>query len=79
MSKLEKKYNFPVVIEKDQDGYFAFIPQLQGCYTQGKTYEGVLENIEEAVKAYLLDLSENEEPMPSENSLVSFTTLEVAV
>ncbi len=30
-------YKFSVVIEKDRDGYFAFCPELQGCYTQGDT------------------------------------------
>lgn len=30
-------YKFSVVIEKDRDGYFAFCPELRGCYTQGDT------------------------------------------
>jgi predicted RNase H-like HicB family nuclease len=37
-------YTFSVVTEKDGDGYFAFCPELQGCYTQGDTYEEVLAN-----------------------------------
>jgi predicted RNase H-like HicB family nuclease len=32
-----EKLLLPVVIEKDADGYFAYCPQLQGCYTQGDT------------------------------------------
>ena len=39
-----KKYRFSVV-ERDEEGYLAFCPELQGCYTQGMTYEEVLENI----------------------------------
>ena len=35
-------HRFTVVIERDEEGYFAFCPELQGCYTQGKTYEEVL-------------------------------------
>src|SRR3990167_5157085 len=34
-----KKLLIEVVLEKDRDGYFAYCPTLQGCYTQGKTYE----------------------------------------
>ena len=30
------------VIEKDEFGYFAQIPELKGCVTQGNTYEEVL-------------------------------------
>ena len=44
------KYNFKVIIEKDEDGVFvAEVPSLPGCYTQGKTYEEVLERIKEAI------------------------------
>jgi len=38
-----KTYRFSIVIEKDEEGYFTFCPELQGCYTQGDTYEEVLE------------------------------------
>jgi len=48
-------YNFPVVIEKDDDGYFAFCPTLQGCFTQGETYEQVLKNIEDAIMLHIVD------------------------
>jgi hypothetical protein len=37
-TKMEK-YTLPVVIEKDEYGYFAMCPALQGCYSQGDTYE----------------------------------------
>ena len=30
------------LIEKDEFGYFAQIPELKGCVTQGKTYEEAL-------------------------------------
>ncbi len=33
-------YKFTVVAEKDEDDlYVASVPLLQGCYTQGQTYE----------------------------------------
>ncbi len=36
---------FVISVEKDDDGYFAHIPAVQGCYAQGDTYEEVLANI----------------------------------
>ena len=49
-----KKINFPVVIEEGEDGYFvAHCPILQGCHTQGKTYEEALANIKEAIELCL--------------------------
>lgn len=44
------RYTFPVVIEKDEDGYFAHCPSLQGCYTRGDTYEEALANIRDAIR-----------------------------
>ena len=49
------KYKFTVVIEKDEHGYFAYCPELQGCYTQGETYEEALENIKDAIKLHVED------------------------
>lgn len=50
-----KRFTFPVVIEKDGDGYFAYCPPLQGCYTQGDTYEEALANIEDAIRRHVED------------------------
>lgn len=36
---------FGVIIEKDDDGYFAHVPALQGCYAQADTYEEALTNL----------------------------------
>ena len=36
------KYRFTVVVERDEDGvYIASCPAMQGCHTQGDTYEEV--------------------------------------
>lgn len=56
-----EKYTLPVLIEKDDDGYFASCPALQGCYSQGGTYEEVLENIKDAIKLHLEDIEESGE------------------
>jgi predicted RNase H-like HicB family nuclease len=67
-----------VVIEKDEEGYFAFCPELQGCYTQGDSYEEALKNIEDAVRLHIEDRIENKEDIPHIES-ISLTSLEVAV
>ena len=44
----------PILIEQDEDGiYVASCPILQGCYSQGDTYEEAVENIKEAIELYL--------------------------
>ena len=73
-----KTYRFSVVVEKDEDGYFAFCPELQGCYTQGNSYEEALENIKDAIRLHLEDrLEVGEEILQPES--ISLTSLEVAV
>lgn len=45
---------FNVVIEKDEHGlYVASVPDIPGCYTQGKTLNQVLERIKEAIEVCL--------------------------
>ena len=69
---------FSVIIEKDEEGYFAHVPALQGCYTQGDTYEEVFENIQDAIKLHLEDISKSGQEIPKPHS-VSLTTVEVSV
>ena len=69
---------FSVVIEKDSEGYFAFCSELQGCYTQGNTYEEVLENVKDAIRLHIEDRIGSGEEIPQAAS-VSLTSLEVAV
>ncbi len=46
-------YTVPVVVEKDADGYFASCPVLQGCYSQGTTYEEALGNLRDAIALHI--------------------------
>ncbi len=73
-----KTYHFSVIIEKDKDGYFAYCPELQGCYTQGDTYEETLENIKDAIQLHIEDRIANGEKILLPES-VSLTSLEVAI
>jgi len=73
-----KKYLFDVVIEKDAHGYYAYCPSLQGCYTQGNTYEDVLARIQDAIRLHVEDRIASGEPLPSVEA-ISVTSLEVAV
>lgn len=71
-------YKFSVIIEKDADGYFAFCPELQGCYTQGDSYEEVLENIKDAINLHVKDRIENGEEIPQFENVI-LTSLDIAI
>lgn len=46
-----------VVLQHDEDGYYAYAPALTGCQTQGDTLEEAMANIREAVEVYLDSLT----------------------
>jgi predicted RNase H-like HicB family nuclease len=51
---------FNAIIEKDDYGYFAFVPSLKGCVSQGDTMEEALRNIKEAIELYIETLNQDE-------------------
>ena len=53
-------YKIIVIIEKDEYGYYAYCPGLDGCQTQGDTLEEALDNMREAIELYLETMPENE-------------------
>ena len=56
---------YRVFIEQDEDGVFvAEAPALPGCISQGDTREEALQNIQEAIAAYLESLNAHNEPIP---------------
>ncbi len=67
-----------VVIEKDGFGYYAYSPELEGCQTQGDSFEEVMTNIKEAIELYLETLS-NEEKQAALSKEILTTSLEVGV
>lgn len=49
-----KAYNYTVLIEQDEEGIFiAKVPDISGCYTQGKSIEEVMKRIKEAIEVCL--------------------------
>lgn len=53
-------YKVSVVLERDPNGYFAYVPELPGCVSQGDSAEEAVENIREAAELYLEDLPAEE-------------------
>ncbi|MBU2609979.1 MAG: type II toxin-antitoxin system HicB family antitoxin [Chloroflexi bacterium] len=59
------KQEFYVIIEQDEDGFFVGeVPQLRGCYTQGRTLDELLKNIREVIELCLEDQPEAQNVLP---------------
>lgn len=71
-------YKVSIVIEKDEHGYYAYCPELEGCQSQGDSIEEVIANIKEAIELYLATLSK-EEIKESLSKEILTTALEVQV
>lgn len=67
-----------VVIEKDENGYYAYAPELKGCQTQGQTLDETMFNIKEAVEVYLETLDSDEQIELSSTDIIT-TSIEVPV
>lgn len=64
---MQRRYTYTVKIEKaDEGGYFATVPALPGCQTQGDTYEEALAHVEEAILGYSEFLQKMGRPVPVE-------------
>jgi predicted RNase H-like HicB family nuclease len=67
-----------VVIEKDEHGYYAFSPELEGCQSQGDTFEEAVANVREAIELYLETLTPEEIRERASREIMT-TSLEVTV
>ena len=50
-----------LILEKHGNDYWATVPELQGCYSVGKSIEDAVDNVREAIKEYLEDVPEGME------------------
>jgi predicted RNase H-like HicB family nuclease len=73
-----KHLTLPIIIEEDSDGYYVSCPALQGCYSQGETYEEAVKNIKDAIRLHIEDRLAGGEDIP-EHTTVSLSTVEIAV
>lgn len=44
---------YKIRLQKSEEGYAVWCPSLPGCWSQGQTEEEALENIKDAIQAYL--------------------------
>jgi predicted RNase H-like HicB family nuclease len=55
---------YAVIFERAETNWAAYVPDLPGCVTTGKTLEETERNIREAISGHLETLREFGEPVP---------------
>jgi len=74
-----KTLKFTAIIEGDQDGYYAYCPELKGCQTQGDTIDAAMSNLREAAELYVETLSPEEvDALAAGSKTILSTSLEVS-
>lgn len=53
-----------VIFEWAGSNYSAYVPDLPGCVSTGKTIEATELNIKEAIELYIDTLKEDDQPVP---------------
>ena len=59
-----------LIYRAEEGGFWAEVPTLPGCYSQGETIEETMSNIKEAIEAHLLALRDEKEEMPTEEEFI---------
>ena len=65
-------YRFLVVIEKANDNYSVYSPDLPGCVATGGTREEAERNMHEAIELHVRGLKEDGLPIPESNSVAEY-------
>jgi len=60
---------YAVVFEQAESNWAAYVPDLPGCITTGKTLEETETNIREAIEGHLRTLREFGDPVPPPTSV----------
>ena len=67
-------------MEQDEAGYFvAECPALKACYTQGRTYEAVIENIRDVISLCLTDLRAKGKQVPEQPEIIGIRRVAVSM
>ncbi len=57
-----------VVVEKSENGFGAYVPDLPGCVAAADTRDEVVSLIQEAIEFYIEGLKESGDPVPEPTS-----------
>jgi predicted RNase H-like HicB family nuclease len=63
---------YAIVIEKAENNYAAYVPDLPGCVATGQTIEETEQQIREAVDLHLRGMREDGLPIPEPSSSVDY-------
>jgi predicted RNase H-like HicB family nuclease len=62
---------YTILIHKaEEGGFWAEVPALPGCFSQGETVEETIANTREAIELHISSLREDGEEIPADNEFI---------
>ena len=68
---------YAIVIEKAKHNYSAYLPDVPGCVTTGRTIPDTIENMKEALAGHLKLMAEDGESPPRGQTAVQYIEVEL--
>ena len=68
------KYVYPAIFTEDEDGYSVRFPDVDGCFTSGRSLQEALEMAEDALCLMLYDMEESAEAIPAASGVNNVQT-----
>jgi predicted RNase H-like HicB family nuclease len=69
-------YRFLIIIETGEHNHSAYVPDLPGCVTTGRTLEEVEENMRQALALHLQGMLEERAPLPTPRSVAAYVEVQ---
>jgi predicted RNase H-like HicB family nuclease len=66
---------YAIVIEKTENNFAAYVPDLPGCVATGRTIEETEQQIREAIEFHIKGLREDGLPIPNPSSRVDYVEI----
>jgi len=67
----EYSREYTILIHKaEEGGFWAEVPALPGCFSQGETVEETIEHVKEAINLHISCLKEDKEEVPVDDEFI---------
>jgi predicted RNase H-like HicB family nuclease len=70
---------YAVIIERAENNFGAYVPDVPGCVSVGDTVEETLSNMREALRFHFEGMIEDGDPIPDPQTLCDYVDVELPV
>jgi predicted RNase H-like HicB family nuclease len=73
----KKVFKYPVIIEKANNNYSAYSPDLPGCAATGRTVEETLKHMKEAIQFHIEGLQQEGIEIPKPSAQITYIEISI--